>query len=70
MDFEQKFRESSMSWKQGKNDWNFLGTRILMKLGQQLSFLQLIERKKNKFPAKADQKFEFLFKVEFGLISQ
>jgi hypothetical protein len=45
MDFEQKFRESSMSWKQGKNDWNFLGTRILMKLGQQLSFLQLIERK-------------------------
>jgi hypothetical protein len=31
--------------------------------------LHLIERE-NKFPAKADQKFEFLLKVEFGLISQ
>jgi hypothetical protein len=33
MAFEQKFREASMSWKEGKIDWNFLETRILMKLG-------------------------------------
>jgi translation initiation factor 2 beta subunit (eIF-2beta)/eIF-5 len=26
--------------------------------------------KENEFPAKADQKFEFLLKMEFGLISQ
>jgi hypothetical protein len=30
---------------------------------------QLIERK-NKFLAKADQKFEFLLKEKFGLVSQ
>jgi hypothetical protein len=33
------------------------------------SFVHLIA-KKIKFPAKADQKFEFLLKVEFGLTSQ
>jgi hypothetical protein len=33
------------------------------------SFVHLIARK-IKFPAKADQKFEFLLKVEFGLTSQ
>jgi hypothetical protein len=45
MDFELKFREASMSWKQGKIDWNFLGTRILIKLGQQLPFYTLLRRK-------------------------
>jgi hypothetical protein len=33
------------------------------------SFLHLIAGN-NKFPAKADQKFEFILKLEFGLISQ
>jgi hypothetical protein len=47
MDFEQKFRETSMSWKQGKFDWNFLGIRILMKLGQQLPFYTLSKEKIN-----------------------
>jgi hypothetical protein len=32
------------------------------------SLLYLIARE-NKFPAKEDQNFEFLFKMEFGLIS-
>jgi hypothetical protein len=32
------------------------------------SFLHLIKRR-NKFPAKVDQKFEFILKVEFELIS-
>jgi hypothetical protein len=31
--------------------------------------LHLIARK-NKFPAKENQNFEFLLKIEFGLISQ
>jgi hypothetical protein len=69
MNFELKLREASMSWKQGKIDWNFLGTRILIKLGQQLRFYTLL-RRKIKFQQKGDQKFEFLLKVEFGLISQ
>jgi hypothetical protein len=47
MVFEQKFREASMSWKQGKIDWNFLGTMILMKLGQQLPFYTLLKGKIN-----------------------
>jgi hypothetical protein len=47
MDFELKFRESSMCWQQGKFDWNFLGTSILMKLGQQLPFYTLLEGKIN-----------------------
>jgi hypothetical protein len=47
MDFELKFREALMSWQQGKIDWNFLGTRILMKLGQQLPFYTLLEGKIN-----------------------
>jgi hypothetical protein len=33
------------------------------------SLLHLIERK-NKFPAKGNQNFEFQWKMEFGLISQ
>jgi hypothetical protein len=33
------------------------------------SLLYLIARE-NKFPAKEDQNFEFLFKMEFGLISR
>jgi hypothetical protein len=68
MDFELKFKEISRSRKQGKIDWKFLGTRILMKLGQQLPFYTLL-KVKIKFPAKADKKFEFLLKVEFGLTS-
>jgi hypothetical protein len=47
MDFEQKFREASISWKQGKIDWNFLGARILVKLGQTLPFHTLLEGKIN-----------------------
>jgi hypothetical protein len=47
MDFELKFREASMSWQQGKIDWNFLGTWILMKLNQQLPFYTLLEGKIN-----------------------
>jgi hypothetical protein len=47
MTFEQNFREASMRWKQGKIDCNFLGTRILMKLGQQLPFYTLLEGKIN-----------------------
>jgi hypothetical protein len=38
MDFEFKFREASMSCKYGKNDRNFLGTRILMKLANSFFF--------------------------------
>jgi hypothetical protein len=68
MDFELKIREVSMSWQQGKIDWNFLGTRLLMKLDQQLPFYTLFEGKINY--QKRDQKFEFLLKVEFRLISQ
>jgi hypothetical protein len=45
MDFELKIREASMSWQQEKIDWNFLGTRILMKLGQQLPFYTLLKEK-------------------------
>jgi hypothetical protein len=67
MTCEQNFRETFMSWKQGKIDWNFLGTRIF-ETWPITSFLHLIGRK-DKFPAKADQKFEFLLNVEFGLIS-
>jgi hypothetical protein len=40
-----------------------------MKLEQQLPFYTLLEGK-NKFPAKAYQKFKFLLKGEFGLILQ
>jgi hypothetical protein len=47
MDLELKFRESSMSWQQGKIDCNFVGTRILMKLGQQIPFYTLLEEKIN-----------------------
>jgi hypothetical protein len=47
MDFVLKFREASMSWQKGKIDWNFLGTRILMKLGQQLPFYTLLDGKIN-----------------------
>jgi hypothetical protein len=47
MDFELKFREASMSWQQGKIDWNFLGTWISMKLDQQLPFYTLLEGKIN-----------------------
>jgi hypothetical protein len=47
MNFELKFIETSMSLKQGKIDWNFLGTRILIKLGQQLPFKTLLRRKIN-----------------------
>jgi hypothetical protein len=47
MDFQQKFREALMSWKEGKNDWNFLGTRIFMKHGQQLPFYTLLKGKIN-----------------------
>jgi hypothetical protein len=38
INFELKFREASMSWKQGKNDWNFLGTRILTNLANGFLF--------------------------------
>jgi hypothetical protein len=47
MDFELKFKEVSISWKQGKIDWNFLGTRILMELGQELPFYTLLQGKIN-----------------------
>jgi hypothetical protein len=47
MAFEKKFKETSMRWKQGKIDWNFLETRILMKLGQQLPFHTLLQGKMN-----------------------
>jgi hypothetical protein len=47
MNFKLKFREASMSWKQGTHDWNFLGTRILMKLGHQLPLYTLLRRKIN-----------------------
>jgi hypothetical protein len=47
MDFELKFKEVSSSRKQGKNDWKFLGIRILMKLGQQLPFYTLLQGKLN-----------------------
>jgi hypothetical protein len=46
-DFELKFREASMSWQQEKIDWNALGIRILIKLGQQLPFYTLLEGKIN-----------------------
>jgi hypothetical protein len=69
MDLELKFRGFSKSRNQGKFDWQFLGTRILMKLGQQLPVYTLLQEK-IKFPAKADQKFEFLLKVEFELTSR
>jgi hypothetical protein len=47
MNFELKFREIFRSRKQGKIDWEFLGTRILMKLGQQLPFYTLLQGKLN-----------------------
>jgi hypothetical protein len=47
MNFELKFREASMSLKQGENDWNFFGTSILMKLAQHLPFKTLLRRKIN-----------------------
>jgi hypothetical protein len=47
MDFKLKFREASMSWKEGKFDWNFLGTWVLMKLDQQLPFHTLLHGKIN-----------------------
>jgi hypothetical protein len=55
MNFELKFIETSMSLKQGKIDWNFLRTRILIKTWPTTSFLNLIE-KKNKFPAERGPK--------------
>jgi hypothetical protein len=41
------YKEASMSLKQGKIDGTFLGTRILMKVGQQLPFHTLLQGKIN-----------------------
>jgi hypothetical protein len=45
----------------------FLGTLEFDKICLTISLLHLIARK-NNFPAKEDQKFEFLLKMEFVLI--
>jgi hypothetical protein len=44
-----------------------LGTLDFKEIWLASSLLHLIARK-NKFPAKGDQKFEFPLKMEFGLI--
>jgi hypothetical protein len=46
-----------------------LGTLEFYEIWLTSSLLHLIARK-NKFPAKGNQKFEFQLKMEFGLISQ
>jgi hypothetical protein len=58
-----------MSRKQGQSSLDKLGTLEFDEIWLTSSLLHLIA-KENEFPAKEDQKFEFLLKLEFGLISQ
>jgi hypothetical protein len=51
-----------------KKSLEILGTLDFNEIGLASSLLHLIVRK-NKCPAKGDQKSEFLLKMEFGLIS-
>jgi hypothetical protein len=57
-----------MSLKQGKNSLDKHGTLEFDKICLTISLLHLIAME-NEFPTKEDQKFEFLLKLEFGLIS-
>jgi hypothetical protein len=50
-----------------RNSLEILGTLEFDEIWLASSLLYLIARK-NKFPAKEDHKFEFLLKMEFGLI--
>jgi hypothetical protein len=52
-----------------RNSLEILGTLEFDEIWLTLSLLHLIARK-NKFPAKECQKFEFHLKREFGMISQ
>jgi hypothetical protein len=51
-----------------KNSLDKLGTLEFDEIWLTHSLLHLIA-KENEFPAKEDQKFEFLWKLEFGWIS-
>jgi hypothetical protein len=55
--------------KTRKNSLDKLGTLEFDKIWLTSSLLHL-NAKENEFPAKEDQKFEFLLKLEFGLLSQ
>jgi hypothetical protein len=55
--------------KTRKNSLDKLGTLEFDKIWLTSSLLHLIA-KENEFPAKEDQKFKFLLKLEFGLLSQ
>jgi hypothetical protein len=50
-----------------KNSLEILGTLDFNEIWPAKFLLHLIARK-NRFPAKEDQKFEFPLKMEFGLI--
>jgi hypothetical protein len=52
-----------------KNSLDKFGTLGFDEIWLTSSLLHLIA-KENEFPVKEDQKFEFLLKLEFGLISQ
>jgi hypothetical protein len=52
-----------------KNLLKILRTLEFVGIWPASSLPHLIVRKKNKFPSKGDQKFEFLVGEEFGLIS-
>jgi hypothetical protein len=53
--------------KSEKNSLEILGTLDFNEIWLASSLLHFIARK-NKFPAKEDQKFKFPLKMEFGLI--
>jgi hypothetical protein len=53
--------------KSNKNSLEILGTLDFNEIWLASSWLHLIARK-NKFPAKEHQKFEFPLKMDFGLI--
>jgi hypothetical protein len=59
MELESKFEGVPMSWTLIKIYWKFSRTLEFDEIWLAWSFLHLIARK-NKFPLKGDQKFEFL----------
>jgi hypothetical protein len=67
MELESKFEEISMGWIR-YNLLKILGISKLDEIWLANSLLHLMAKKK-EFPSKGDQKFEFLVREEFGLIS-
>jgi hypothetical protein len=64
-----KIQGSFYELKSKKIQWKILELWISMKFGQQAPCYTLLPGKKNQFPSKGDQKFEFHSKREIGSIS-